>query len=487
MKKALVSIALAVLIVPLSAEASWWNPRTWKKIPSEKSEKIATSTEALATSSTPTVDDLYKRIAELETKLEKAQAKLRESESKEKKAEPAPVLKQTEKPVAGNRDAAFKAKSAIVLVETATTSVSGAVIDSKGRVLVNARALLTKNSNGDVIGTADKAKVTLSSGSKRDARLLGFDEARDIAVLEILGEGPFSFVSVTYDAGIKEGDKAYVLGMPSPNGGSGGSSFVEGVVAKKSANYVEATTEAKPLDNGGAMLNAQGKLIGIPNASSCKVLEEGSKCLKYTVGTNISQTQLVKVLEGMRLLKDKKGGTDEEKLVRGALDGVYKNTLDSVVLDYAITSVTGKNSFDLFNERLANDLDGKITKLYLNKLKLAADSIYKGIDFLKTQSHGLNVFFINESANIDEMDAYQKKVLKNLQEENVKKLAEYQAKVSEWSAKKNEYDAYLTHPSDATHDYLMTEGVFVEDAASYLFGEKKKTLDIYSGETVHIF
>ena len=56
-----------------------------------------------------------------------------------------------------------------------------------------------------------------------------------------------------------------------------------------------------------------------------------------------------------------------------------------------------------------------------------------------------------------------------------------------WSKKKNEYDGFLTNPAGANQDYLMEQGVFIEDAAAYLKAEQKKVIDTYSGEILQIF
>jgi hypothetical protein len=266
-------------------------------------------------------------------------------------------------------------------------------------------------------------------------------------------------------------------------------SVAEGTIVKKSAGNAAISADAEfdkqPATDGGIAVNADGAVIGLSGSPSCKILEEMSNCLRYAA--RLRPAPLTKLLQGIRLYKDKQEHTKVEELVRGKIDGVYKSTNTSTLIDYAISSVSGGSSFDNFNAKLGQDQDGKITKLYLQKLKSSAEIIGTAMDFLKDQADSLNIFFVNEEANILTMDGYQRAVLAKIQADNKAKISEYQKQVALWSQKKNEYDGYLADPSRSTHDFLLEEGVYVEDVATYLAKEKKWVLDTFSGENAAIF
>lgn len=490
---------IAALLVPQSALAAWWNPLSWKKA----SVYVSTTTSATTTeskpkgldfSTVPKEQDLYKRISELEQKLEDAYEKIRVLTEREamlsaqsKKTE----TKEVTAPVSGLTEAQVvsKIKSAVVLVETATSSGSGVIVDAQGSVLIDAHLIWIENGEGSkVIGATKEVNVTLSNGTKKKAALVGIHEAKDIAIVRIINPGTVSYLKPTYDAGVSVGDAAYVYGVASTKGESnGGTSFVAGTISKKSASSVEMTTQKKPLDNGGVLVNAKAELVGIPNKSTCKVVEEGTKCLTYTVTSDIVKDSLPKIIAGMKLYKDKQEKTSQEALIRGQLDGIYSASKEGVLINYAVNNVTGSNSFDTFNGKLSDDEGGRVTKIYLNKLKNAADNIVKAMDFLKSQSYTLNIFFVNESSSFLTLDDYQRKTLKQIETWNSTKVAEYQKKLDAWTAKRNEYDGYITKPSAINHDYLMAEGVLVENAADYLKAEQKKIIEMFSGENTAIF
>jgi S1-C subfamily serine protease len=488
----LISMFLFVFIFPLAAHAAWWNPFSWGKqeviiVPATSIPTSTTTTtpesklESIATG--PNVEELNKRIAELENKLEDAYAKIRafsKNEAVKIISTSKATTTNTVAPSAGlsSKEVSAKAKAATVLVQTATTSESGIIISPSGNVLLNAHSVWMIE-DGKVATVTPVVSVTLSSGAKKKAELLGFDEANDIAVYSLSDRTTYAYLKPVYDSNIKAEDAVYVSSYPS--------TLISGTVSKKASTFFELNTESKPADDGGAILNASGEFLGIPNKSSCKVLEEQKNCLKYTISSNAIKTVMPKLLAGMKLYKEKKYRTAEEKLARGLVEGVYGNTLDNSVIQYAISNVTGGNSFDYLTEKLSANDDVKMKKLYLNKLKGGADYIHKAVDFLKGQAYNLNLSFINESTALEKLEPYQQKILGELRAFNSAKLKEYQGKVDYWTAKKNEYDKWLVDPASAKVDYLMEQGIFIEKSTEYLVSERRKILDMFSGENLNIF
>lgn len=496
MTKILLGLALFLAVLPVTAYASWWNPFTWNWNKASYIEnKTATTSEPMTATLTvqdeveesfsPSVDELLKRVAELEDKLAKAL-----EANKTLKSEPkveTKVVAKTAEPVSqlGDTQIQSKVKPALVLVETATTSASGVVIDTQGHIMTSAKVILVET-QGKVSGVVSEVSITLGTGVKKKARVIGFDEARDVALLKIIDKGTYSYIPTAYDSGLQSGGTVYVASSQYSKG-SIGENFISGPITSKTGTLVEMTSNKKPRDDNGPMVNGKGEFVGLANPSSCKVIEEMQKCLTYKVSARVFRDVTAKLYDGMKLFVSKPSQTKFEELVKGQLEGVYANTKEGVLINHAITNVTGKNSFDYLNNKLADDENYQISKIYLNKLKLSAERFYKAYDFYKTQAYDLNIFFINEESSIAGLDSYQRKILEKIRVDNLAKMKEYDAKLSAWTKKKNEFDSYISKLEDSTHDYLMAQGVFIESEVKYLEAEQKRIINLFSGETLAIF
>lgn len=485
MKRIIFAIFALIIIFPTTASAVWWKPATWNvmrkpvEISKPKTETVVatstlTTTTELQVQSYPELskEELLKRIAELEDKLEKSRISKKEVTT----AEIVKVTQATSTVNLSEKEISNKVRSALVTLELGTSTWSGVFIDVQGHIAFPLHFVTLKDSLDAVKGVVTQINVTLTNGTKKTASVVGFNEAFDVAVFQVSSKTAVSYVKVNHDTGIKVGDKVYVFGS---------SPLATGTVTQK-GSMIEITSSSKPAD-GGLVINASGAFVGLSNAPVCKVLEEMKTCLTYKTTISTARESFPRILLGMKLYKEKKNSTKEEIAVRGQLERVYMNTKDNSTFEYTINSVTGKNNFDYFNNKLGADEQGKITKLYLTKLKVAAENMGKAFDTLKGQSYTLNIFFIDEVAAVDTLDSYQHAIVKKIEVYNAAKVKEYEERVSFWSKKKNEYDGFLANPSNVTHDYLMEQGVFVEDAAMYLKSEQKKVIDTYSGEVLQLF
>jgi S1-C subfamily serine protease len=490
MKKAIVLTILGLAFLPLSASAAWWNPFTWiRPVLTENGSMGISSTTATSSSASgaasdrdlslmPTVDDLYKRITELEMKLDRTRTDLEKAQKASGTRAPAPteIALSSETSTSNTsgslpeKELLAKVRPAIVLVEGAFGTASGVIIDAQGHILTNFR----------IIGTSTEATITLSSGTKKKAAVIGLEESNDLAVLQLADKKSSAYVTPNYGAGISAGSAVYIFGFPGSQ--QAGSAFVTATVAEKNSSSVRVTSSEKPLDNGGALVTSKGSLIGLPNPSTCRVLEEMRNCLTYAVTANLFPTRVPVLVSGLRLYKDKKNRTVEEELFHGYIEGLYSSVSQIESVKATVDGVTGKNSFDYFNTKLADDTEGKIPKLYALKLKTAAQNIARGYDTLKSASYAFRISLINDSALVLKLDPYQQKAIERLVADNDARLKSHEALVNQWTKKKNEYDTYIARPSDATNDYLMAEGVAVEAAARRLEKERQAMLDGLSGD-----
>ena len=145
-----------------------------------------------------------------------------------------------------------------------TGSGSGVLFRSDGHLLTNAH----------VVDGATSVMVVLSSGRELPARVVGSDAESDTAVVKIDG-GPFPAAELGSTTDLKVGQQAIAVG--SPLGLTGGPSVTVGVVSAlhrsvrtrtgtSLMDMVQTDAPIAPGSSGGALLDADGKVIGITTA-----------------------------------------------------------------------------------------------------------------------------------------------------------------------------------------------------------------------------
>ncbi len=162
---------------------------------------------------------------------------------------------------------------AVVTVETGANTFRGVVSQGSGSgvILDGAGHIVT---NDHVVGDADSIQVILSDGRVYPATLLGANPVTDLAVLKITATGltPIEFGTTS---GMRVGDTTIAVG--SPLGLDGGPSLTVGVLSafgrevQTSATSVlfgmlQTDAPISPGSSGGALVDAEGRLIGITTA-----------------------------------------------------------------------------------------------------------------------------------------------------------------------------------------------------------------------------
>ncbi len=146
-----------------------------------------------------------------------------------------------------------------------TTTGSGFIFRSDGHILTNAH----------VVEGGTSLVVVLSNGRELPARLLGSDAVTDTAVVKVDG-GPYQVAQLGTTADLEVGQQVIAIG--SPFGRAGGPSVTVGVVsalhrtvrARESAqalvDMVQTDAPVAPGSSGGALLDADGNVIGVTTA-----------------------------------------------------------------------------------------------------------------------------------------------------------------------------------------------------------------------------
>ena len=142
---------------------------------------------------------------------------------------------------------------------------SGVILSADGYIVTN----------NHVIDGADRLEVLLNDNSTYDARVVGTDEATDLALLKIDAKG-LSAVTFGDSEAVKIGE--WVLAVGNPFGFN--STVTAGIVSAKARSlgtnsrsgrmgiesFIQTDAALNPGNSGGALVNLKGELIGINSA-----------------------------------------------------------------------------------------------------------------------------------------------------------------------------------------------------------------------------
>ncbi len=141
-----------------------------------------------------------------------------------------------------------------------TSLGSGVIVDSDGYILTNFH----------VVNDADRIQAVLYDGRVAEAKIVGGDPATDIAVLKIKYTGlPSIVIGDSNDA--KVGDIVLAIGNPL----GVGQTVTQGIISATGRNrvgintfenFIQTDAAINPGNSGGALIDIDGRLIGINSA-----------------------------------------------------------------------------------------------------------------------------------------------------------------------------------------------------------------------------
>ena len=154
----------------------------------------------------------------------------------------------------------------VVTVELPNATGSGVILDAENGYVVT---------NQHVVTNAATVSIILSDGRRYEGEVLGTDTLTDLAVIQIDGDG-LTAIALGSTAGLTVGDSAIAVG--NPLGLRGGPTVTVGVLSAFD-RQVQGDTPSEDLfgmiqtdapftrgSSGGALVDTQGRLIGITTA-----------------------------------------------------------------------------------------------------------------------------------------------------------------------------------------------------------------------------
>jgi len=159
--------------------------------------------------------------------------------------------------------------------------------------------------NNHVIDGAEKLEISLESGEKTTAELVGKDALSDLAVLTIDAKYAKTVLEFGNSDQLRAGDAVVAIGNPLGLDFSG--TVTQGIVSAVNRainvntsagewemNVIQTDAAINPGNSGGALLNAAGQVIGI---NSLKISESGVEGLGFAIPSN----EVIPLIEEMTL------------------------------------------------------------------------------------------------------------------------------------------------------------------------------------------
>lgn len=183
------------------------------------------------------------------------------------------------------------------LVNITTTLANGAGAGAgTGMVISSSGEVLTNN---HVIDNAEAIRVEIGSdGSAYPAKVVGYSRATDVALLKITGVSGLDTVPIGSPDTVGVDDPIVVLGNALGRGGAPTetpgtvtalrreitASDADGRNAETLTNMIEVQADVQPGDSGGALVDSNGKVVGMTTAAST----QGFRFQQMTTGVGFA-------------------------------------------------------------------------------------------------------------------------------------------------------------------------------------------------------
>jgi len=173
---------------------------------------------------------------------------------------------------------------------------SGVIVDSAAHVITNHH----------VVATADLIRAQLADGRIADAKIVGRDPDTDLAVLKLDLKGKVPVMPLGHSDLMRVGD--VVLAIGNPVGLS--QTVTQGIVSATGRgqlgvatfeNFIQTDAPINVGNSGGALINAEGELIGINTAVLAKNL--GIEGIGFAIPVNLVRGVMSEILSKGRVVR----------------------------------------------------------------------------------------------------------------------------------------------------------------------------------------
>ena len=157
-------------------------------------------------------------------------------------------------------------------------------------------------SNHHVVGAARDIRVTLADGRAFDGDLLLSDPEGDLAILRLRGASDLPALELRPSDGLEVGDLVLAIGNPFGVGQTVTSGIVSALARTNRAGgyYIQTDAAINPGNSGGALVDMQGRLVGVPTAILSR--SGGSHGIGFAVPADLVAQALAQARQGAERL-----------------------------------------------------------------------------------------------------------------------------------------------------------------------------------------
>jgi S1-C subfamily serine protease len=192
-----------------------------------------------------------------------------------------------------------KIEPAVVELDVTTTTGeqigSGVIIDSKGDIVTNYHIVNGENS----------ITVVLYNGNKVQAQLVGTNTSNDLAVVHIQPFASMTVAQIGDSSKLAVGQEVLAIGNPlgiTETATKGIVSALNRSVTESTgatiSNAIQTDAAVNPGNSGGALINLQGQLIGIPTLTAVNTESNtAANGVSFAIPSNLVQTVVQQILQ----------------------------------------------------------------------------------------------------------------------------------------------------------------------------------------------
>ncbi len=167
---------------------------------------------------------------------------------------------------------------------------SGVIIDGKKGYIVT---------NAHVVADAQTVTITLNDGHHYTAKIIGMDKPSDVALLQIKAKN-LSTIRIGDSNDVKVGDFVAAIGNPFGLNQTVTSGIVSALGRttlgiENYENFIQTDAPINPGNSGGALIDMQGRLVGINTAILAP--DRGSIGIGFAIPANMAKSVMQQLIE----------------------------------------------------------------------------------------------------------------------------------------------------------------------------------------------